>query len=142
MNVKLTRRTVLAAAAGRSAAQSKSWSGRWAASWRGRQIGGTWVAREFKEPTAGGGAWSLLDSAGRALMTGTWGARKRETAWDGSWFGQVDGGRLYQGSWAARLNLSPKLPFSKLLEAGRKAMVRGAWESDGGHRGAWTIWTD
>ncbi len=142
MPAVLTRRSVLAAFAAQNPPQPRTWSGRWVASAGGREVGGTWTARDYGDPHESGGRWEVLDQSGRIVLSGTWNARRRELAWDGSWVARVLRGGRYEGTWAARLRFSPKLPFAEMFELARKGPVSGTWTDSGGRRGTWTVWAD
>jgi hypothetical protein len=98
--------------------------------------------RESKDGLALDGTWNLVSRAGQVLLTGTWSARKRDGAWDGTWTAQPENGPVYEGAWSARVRIPPKSVFSDMLDAARKAAVTGGWETRGGLRGGFTVWTD
>ncbi len=84
----------------------------------------------------------MLGQDGRVLLAGTWNARRRETAWSGSWVARVLNGGSYEGAWAARLPLPPKQPFVEMFELLRNGPVTGTWTESRGRRGTWTLWLD
>lgn len=120
----------------------RTWSGKWVASSSGRQLGGTWTAVDYGDELESGGRWEVLDQNGRPVLSGTWNARKREAGWDGSWVARGLKGGRWEGLWAARLRISPKLPLVEMFKQARKAPVTGTWTDSAGRRGAWTVWAD
>lgn len=142
MPVRPTRRSVLAAVALQLPPQPRAWKGRWVASAGGREVGGTWTARDYGDPHESGGRWEVLGQDGRVLLSGTWNARRREAAWSGSWVARVLNGGAYDGTWAARLPILPKQPFVEMFELLRKGPVSGTWTESRGRRGTWTLWLD
>lgn len=136
----LSRRSVLAAVLAQAPQPRQTWSGRWEASAAGRAIGGTWTARDYGDPEESGGRWTLELQPGKVLLEGTWNARKRREAWDGSWVARTLHGGRYEGAWAARIRIPGDLPMGEMFELARKRPVSGTWSDPAGRRGTWTIW--
>jgi hypothetical protein len=133
---------MLAVLAVQASVEPRTWKGRWSATAGGREVGGTWTARDYGDAQESGGRWEVLSQDGRVLLSGTWNARRLPAAWSGSWAARILTGGSYEGTWAARLAVSPKLPLVEMFQLLRKGPVTGTWTESRGRRGSWTIWAD
>jgi len=116
--------------------QLSTWSARTST---GRTFSGTWTGAA--DPSAGtaAGSWTLLDGAGKTVMSGTWSASKSSKGWNGAWRALVtDRRNVYSGTWSANVRLAPNARFADLFEAAIKEVVGGSWRA-GGPSGSWSI---
>ena len=137
-----SRRTLLLVLAACPAVKAQQLRGRWGATAGEHEMGGAWTAQPPAEADAAYGTWSLLDRAGRRLVSGTWSARKVKEKWEGRWQAEVEGGRKHAGSWTASGGKSGALTLMDLFRLASGQIVSGTWQSDSRLSGSWSIRAD
>ena len=103
-----------------------------------RSFRGKWIGQALPgDPNSLHGSWTLTGGAGRAILSGTWSARKTEQGWRGTWSAQDQHGRALSGTWRADESNGLR-SLKQLLERTLKTEVSGSWRTRG-REGHWWL---
>jgi hypothetical protein len=100
---------------------------------------GKWIGQALPgQPDALHGSWTLSDQTGKAILSGTWSARKAGRELQGSWAAQDQYGRSVSGTWRAAVPELAGLSLQQMLELSLERTISGTWRS-GRLSGYWWI---
>jgi hypothetical protein len=91
---------------------------------------------------AGQGGWTVVDTAGRVVVEGTWAAAKSPRLWQGRWSARIITGpsssRVISGNWKRTVAASVGGSFSDMLTQSIEQDITGSWRA-AALAGAWRI---
>jgi hypothetical protein len=100
---------------------------------------GRWIGQALPgQPNALHGSWTLSGQTGKAILSGTWSARKSGRELRGTWAAQDQYGRSVSGTWGAAMPELAGLSLQQMLELSLERTISGTWRS-GRLSGYWWI---
>lgn len=100
---------------------------------------GKWIGQALAgQPNAAHGSWTLSGEGGKAILSGTWSARKAGRQLQGTWSAQDQYGRSVAGTWQAETPELSSLSLEQMLQVSLQRVVSGTFRS-GRLRGNWWI---
>lgn len=114
--------------------------GEWtAAAGPARIYRGKWIGQALPgQPNALHGSWTLSGQTGKAVLSGTWSARKAGRELQGTWSAQDQYGRSVSGTWRSAAPELTGLTLQQMLELSLEGTISGTWRS-GRLSGNWWI---
>lgn len=100
---------------------------------------GKWLGQALPgQPNTLQGSWTLSGPTGKAVLRGTWSARRAGRALQGTWSAQDQYGRSLSGTWRAAAPEATGLSLQQVLELSLERTISGTWRS-GRRSGNWWI---